>query len=191
MLHALLSRLMAGILWSALMLGHAQYASACLPTVRTVPQAVQQEITRLEANGFVERELKGGEVHAFRISMVQGQFLHGVVEQKGLDVVVTMFGPDGKQLFSTDSPNGSGGSEPVVMLAEASGEYRLEVRTANNKAPAGRYEIKIISLLESTPKSRDHAAAQRVFEEAYRLRLQRTAASRQAAIEKFEQALRL
>ncbi len=138
-----------------------------------------------------ERDLKGGEVHSFRVSLVGGQFLHALVEQRGIDVVVTAFGPDGKHLFGVDSPNGSWGTEPVVLIAETSGDYRLEVRPANEKAPPAHYEIRIAALREATLADRDHVAAQRTFEEAEALRQQAKTDSKRAAIEKYKRALSL
>jgi CHAT domain-containing protein len=162
------------------------------PSSRLSPAKVfQQEVTTLVSGASVERELKGGEVHNFRVSLVRGQFMHVLVRQLGMDVVVTTFGPDAKRLFSVDSPNGSWGTEPVVFIAKTSGDYRLEVRPANEKAPAARYEIRIAALREATPADRDHVEAQRTFEEAETLRAQAKADSRRAAIEKYKRALSL
>ena len=139
----------------------------------------------------VERELKGGETHSFRIVLATGQFLHALVEQKDIDVMTVVFGPDGKQLSESNSPNDRWGTEAVILLASVRGEYRVDVRSPNNKAQPGRYEIKIVALREATAVDKGHAAAQAAFDEARKLRFQQTAASRQAAIEKCQQALPL
>jgi CHAT domain-containing protein/Tfp pilus assembly protein PilF len=162
------------------------------PSSRLLPaKAFQQDVTTLLPGATLERELKGGEVHNFRVPLVRGQFLHVLVRQLGIDVVVTTFGSDGKPLFSVDSPNGSWGTEPVVLIAETSGDYRLELRTANEKAPAGHYDIRISALREATLADRNHVEAQRTFEEADRLRQQAKADSKRNAIEKYKQALSL
>jgi CHAT domain-containing protein/tetratricopeptide (TPR) repeat protein len=139
----------------------------------------------------VERELKGGETHSFRITLTSGQFLHALVEQKDIDVMTAVFAPDGKQLTESNSPNDRWGNEPVLLVASIPGEYRVDVRSPNNKAPAGRYQIKIIASREATPIDKGHAVAQTLFDEARKLRNQQTAASRRTAIEKCEQALPL
>jgi CHAT domain-containing protein/uncharacterized protein HemY len=139
----------------------------------------------------IRRELKGGETHSFRIALASGQFLNAVVQQQDIDVVVAVFGPDGKQLTESDSPNDRWGPEPVLIVAATPGEYRVDVRSPNSKAPAGYYQIQIVALREATQTDKDHAAAQLAFDEARKLRSQQTAASRRAAIEKYEQALRL
>jgi CHAT domain-containing protein/tetratricopeptide (TPR) repeat protein len=145
----------------------------------------------LQALSPVERELKGGEIHSFRISLTSGQFLYVLFEQKDIDVITASFGPDGKQLTESNSPNDRWGTEPVLLVASTPGEYRLDVRAANNKAPAGHYRMQIMALREATPIDKGHAAAQAAFDEARKLRAQQTAASRRAAIEKCEQALPL
>ena len=145
----------------------------------------------LPALAPVERELKGGETQSFRIVLAANQFLHALVEQKDIDVMTAVFGPDGKQLGETNSPNDRWGTEPVLLVASVPGEYRVDVRSANNKAQPGRFEIKIIALREATTVDKGHAAAQAAFDEARKLRALQTAASRRAAIEKCEQALPL
>ncbi|CAN5796701.1 tetratricopeptide repeat protein [soil metagenome] len=118
------------------------------------------DIRQLEPGKPIERGLAGGEVHAYSIQLAAGQFLGVIVDQRGIDVVVALFGPDRKQLIEVDSPNGTKGPEPVSLVAEASGSYRLEVRSLG-KAAAGRYEVKIETLRVGTAqdKMEDLAAA--------------------------------
>jgi CHAT domain-containing protein len=193
------SKKLFGSRWARLVFILCLFFLLCLPNLSASPspktlspaKAFQQEVTTLAPGVTLERELKGGEVHSFRISLESGQFLHVLVQQRGIDVVVTALGPDGKKLFSTDSPNSTWGPEPVVFIADASGDYRIEVRAGNEKAPAARYEIKIVTLREATQPDKDHVAAQRIFEGADSLRLAGKAESRRAAIEKYKQALGL
>lgn len=152
-------------------------------------EAIQQDSTAIEPGSNIERELKGGEAKGFGLQLAAGQFLRVVINQKGIDVTVTLFGPDGKQLAYVDNPNGKWGAEPVVTVAEISGEYRLEVRSPNKNADAGRYEIKVVDLRGATAKDKDLAAAERAFEQGQKLFGQRTTASLREAIEKFKQAL--
>jgi CHAT domain-containing protein len=152
----------------------------------SLPALAQTELPALSA---VNCELKGGESHSYRILLTAGQFLHAVVVQEGIDVVTTVFAPDGKQLSASDSPNGNWGAEPVLIVASTPGEYHVTVQSPDNKAPAGRYQIQIIALREATAVDRDHVAAQIAFDEARKLRAQQTAVASRAAIEKYLQAL--
>lgn len=139
----------------------------------------------------VQRELKGGETHSYRIQLNAGQFLHVRVEQDNIDVVTSAFGPDGKQLTESDSPNDQWGSEPILLVASTSGEYRVNVRSPRNTAPAGRYQVQIVALRDATDIDKGHGAAQLAFDEARKIRTQQTPAARRAAIEKFQSALPL
>ena len=139
----------------------------------------------------VERELKGGETHSYRVSLTAGQFLHAVVEQKDIDVAAAAFGPDNKQVSYCDSPNDRWGSESVVFVAPATGEYRVDIVSSNSKAHAGRYAIRVIALREATAVDKGHAAALAAFDEGAKLRAQPNAAAKRSAIEKYEQAVPL
>jgi CHAT domain-containing protein/tetratricopeptide (TPR) repeat protein len=120
------------------------------------------EVRALEPNKPIERELRGGEIHAYSISLTTGQFLHVTVDQRGVDLVVFLFGPDGKQLMEVDSPNGTQGPEPVAFVARDSGLYRFEVRSLEKTAPAGRYEIRIEALREATTADKTKNLAARL-----------------------------
>src|SRR5688572_1028554 len=98
-------------------------------------------MTKLEVGKPTERELKGGETHVYSFSMDAGRFASIVVDQRGIDVAVSLFGPDGKKITEVDSPNGTKGPEPVSFIAKAPGEYRINIASLESKAPAGAYEV--------------------------------------------------
>jgi CHAT domain-containing protein/tetratricopeptide (TPR) repeat protein len=185
--------LLGGLLF---LTGQYRAAYAASPILSSRPQdlaveSLAQDLTDTPLLAPVERELKGGESHSYRVNLTSGQFLYALVEQKGVDVEVALFAPDGHQLAVADSPNDLWGPEPILLVAETPGDYRVEVRAPNSKAPAGRYEIKPITLREATPADKEHVAAERLFDEGRKLRAGQTAAERRASIEKYEQALPL
>lgn len=156
--------------------------------VMCVPALGQSD---LPAFAEVKRELKGGQTDSYRIMLTAGQFLHATVEQQDLDLVTAVIGPDGKHLTESDSPNDRWGSEPIIFVASTSGEHRIEIRSPYNTAPVGRYQIKIIALRVATEIDKGHAAAQIIFDEGRKLRVQQAAPAKRAAIEKYQQALPL
>jgi len=105
--------------------------------------------------------------------------------------VVTFFSPTGNKLAVMDSPNGTQGAEPVLIIGETTGNYRLEVRPAEKTASAGRYEIKIEELRAATVQDKSRIAAEQTFAQAILLRGQATAESLRSAIEKYEECLLL
>ena len=149
------------------------------------------EVRELKVGQPIERELAGGESHSYRVALTAGRYLHVVVEQKGVDVVVRLFGPDGKQITEVDSPNGTQGPELVSAIAEVSGEFRLEVKSLEEKAAPGRYEVRVEELREATSKDRDRIAAERALAEAQQFRSQETGESLRKTLEKYQEALTL
>lgn len=145
----------------------------------------------LPALSAVDREIKGGETHSFRVRLETGQFLQALVEQENIDLVTAVFSPDGKQITESDSPNGSWGSEPVLLVAPVAGEYRVDVRAPGNSSRVGRYQIKIVAQREATAIDKGHAEAQMALDEGAKLMTQQTAAGKRAAIEKYQIALPL
>src|SRR5262249_2092311 len=100
----------------------------------------QQNIPALELGKPVERELAGGQAHCYKIRVAAGQGRGGVVEKKGMEGVVKVFGREGAQVGEGDSPNGTKGPEPVAVVAETAGDYRLEISSLEKDAKPGRYE---------------------------------------------------
>lgn len=154
----------------------------------TLAAQSDDDVHQLELNKPVERKLAGGQSHSYRITLTAGQYLSVVAEQRGIDVVVTLFDPDGKQIVEVDSPNGEQGPEPVFAVAGSSGTYRLEVRSLEKDAPAGGYEVKIEELRTATQQDKSRVAAERAFMEAELLRVQKTAKAAQGAVKKHEEA---
>jgi pimeloyl-ACP methyl ester carboxylesterase len=115
----------------------------------------QTDATELRAGATVERQMTTEDTHNFTINLEQDQMLESVVQQRGIDVVITVFAPDGKSIGAFDSPNGTSGPEPVTFMAEATGKYRIEISTfarQDGGATAGRYEIKITNVRAATPE---------------------------------------
>jgi len=151
----------------------------------------QQSTTPLPLLVNGENSLKGGETQSYRVHIAAGQFLHVIIEQRDIDVLVSVFGPDGKQLTESDSPNDRWGSEAVLLVAESSGDYRIDVRSTNSRVAAGVYAVRVFALRDATAVDRDHAAAGRAFDEARKLRAQPGTTAQRAAIEKYESAASL
>ena len=111
------------------------------------------------------------------------------VEQQGIDLVVDLFDSSNQKIADADSPNDNWGAEPIVLLANSSGNYRIDIRSPNKTALTGRYKIKIIASRKATATDPAHVAAERAFNQGRTLRAQQTVAARRSAIEKYEQAL--
>src|SRR6266508_2423155 len=149
-----------------------------------------QEIISLEPGKPVERELSGGQSHSYKITMISGQYLRIVIEQRGIDVAVALFTPDGKKINEVNSDPLIEGSETVSAIAKAPGAYLIEVRSSEKTAKTGRYEIKVEELRAATAEDKYRVAGEMIFREAERLQNGTLEAKRKSA-ENYHEALEL
>lgn len=117
----------------------------------------------------------------YTIDLRAGDFLRVVVDQHGVDVVVSLEDPEGRQILRTDSPNGVEGPEPVAAVAMGTGRHRLVVRAFAPQA-SGRYALRLLDLRRATDRDRREAAATAALSRAELLQAEGTAdALRRAA----------
>lgn len=96
---------------------------------------------RLTPGATIARMLGPGEAREAILRLRGGESADIVVTQDGVDVVVEVFGPDGRLLDAIDSPNGRQGPEPVHLWPKTGGDYRLRVRPIAANEPRGRITI--------------------------------------------------
>jgi CHAT domain-containing protein/uncharacterized protein HemY len=175
---------------SLLFLAGAMAATFAPLAARAASNLQGEQSAMPEPGSSITRELGGGETHSYRITLEAGQFFRAVFDQQGVNLLLTLYGPDGHKICDLDSPLGAEGLEPVSLVAETSGSYRLEARTLQPNAPKGRYELKVVELRTATPQDKARVAAERAFAEAT-LTWQGTAESARKAIEKYEKVIPL
>ena len=115
-------------------------------------QTFRPQGTPLQTGTPIEREMAVGQIHTFLVTAPEDNFVQIAIEQRGIDVVVSVFSPAGKKLGEYDSPTGTEGSENVSFTAIEKGTYRIQV-TPLDRDPdtrAGRFQIKIIELRAAT-----------------------------------------
>jgi CHAT domain-containing protein/Tfp pilus assembly protein PilF len=149
-----------------------------------------QESISLEPGKPVERELSGGRSHFYKVSMTSGQYLQIAISQRGIDVLVALYTPDGKKIDDADVDKSTEGGEAISAIAEAAGAYIVEARSAVKTAQTGRYEIKVEELRAATAEDKYRVAGETVFREAERLG-NGTLEAKRKSIEKYQEALDL
>ncbi len=145
-------------------------------------------IPTLELGKPIERELSGQQSHSYQIVLTSGQYIHVVADQRGIDVVVRLLGPDNKQLLEVDSPNGNEGPEHVYFIAAITGRHRLEVRSLD-KLARGRYQVTLEELRAARETDSQRIDAEALFGEASMMFGVGTKESLTKALEKYQQAL--
>lgn len=128
--------------------------SLCVITARA-----QEQASALSLYSPVERQLTGAQRHLYTLGLKHGQIAEVVVEQLGIDVVVTVSAPDGQRLFAVDTPTGAQGDEKAVIAAEQAGDYRIEVRALDPQSPPGKYRINFARYLSDAEYETERLAA--------------------------------
>ena len=124
----------------------------------------------LEPGDGRERDLAAGQPQAYEIGLAAGQLLHAVVAPKGIDVAVSLSGPDERELLVVDLSPDHLTSETVMTVAETDGRYRIVVRPVVEGAPAGRYVIRLEAPRQATPADAARVGVMRAFEAAVAFR---------------------
>jgi len=151
----------------------------------------EQDAQLLTAGQPIKRNISCGEYQYYRIMLVSDQYLRLVVDQRGVDVSVKLYQPDGKVVAESNRMIGAYGPETIAWVADSSGSYKLEVRSATTDQVGAHYEVKILEERTATFQDKNRIPAQDVFMQAEQLREQRTASSLDEAIGKYEEALRM
>ena len=149
------------------------------------------DVRWLEAGKPIERQLSRGESHSYQLNLSAGQYARVIVDQRGMDLVVNLFGPDGKLIMAVDGPTGSVGAEIVHITAEATGIYRLEVSAFEKLTKPGLYQAKLEEVRPATQADRQRLVARRAFDEGDRLESQNTPESLPLALKKYKEAFAL
>jgi CHAT domain-containing protein len=136
----------------------------------------------------IERELPVGEKHCFSFALTAGQFVQAVVEQRGIDVVVRIFGQDGDQLAAVDRLNGRNSPETASLIARGSGVYRLQIRPGPSATVRGGYRVTLRDPRAAIPSDEKRIDAEKLTFEAEQLRARNNADSLRRAAEKYEMA---
>lgn len=136
-------------------------------------EAMSTDVEELQPGRTMEHRLEARETRSYRLSLERDQFASVGVEQRGLDVVVRLFGPSGEAVTEVDSPTGAAGVERVTEVAPEDGTYRVEVEAFPGGAEDGSYAIAIEALRPATAEDRTRVAAERAFARGEVLRRQR------------------
>jgi CHAT domain-containing protein/tetratricopeptide (TPR) repeat protein len=126
-----------------------------------------------------ESPITAGEVQAWRVTVADAPLLL-FVEQRGIDLIVEDRPAAGGEPVAVDAPNHRWG--PEILLLEAPGEHRIEVRCGQSAVPPGRYALRLERV--DDPRRRAAAAAMtRAGREAFGGTLERSLAAYREALQ--------
>ncbi|MBX7223741.1 MAG: tetratricopeptide repeat protein [Blastocatellia bacterium] len=134
------------------------------------PPAAATTSTGIQAGVHQERQLRGDEHHSYRLTLKANNYVKLIVEQKGIDVVVRLVGPEGKILQEVDSANGTQGPETLSYIVEQDGNYTIDVASVEKTARVGKYELKQETLRVATDQDRATLEFETLLAQAEKLR---------------------
>jgi CHAT domain-containing protein len=163
-----------------------------LEITKVIQQQTQPDIRELPVTDPVERSLKSGEVHYYRIQLQTGTALQIQVQEKGVDVAVTLHRVDQNtsitQLQARDWGYGDE-RETLTFIAEKAAVYVVQINGTAQLEGASYRLIGHVHRSAATDQTRIRAES--LLEEARVLGENGSKEATLAAIEKYEQALSL
>jgi len=151
--------------------------------------ALQVAAQRLQPGQSLEKEIKPGETHSYNLEGIAGSFVQINISQRGSNVGVSLFGVEGRIIFSLNTTNDTEGTEVLPVLTDVSGVYRIVVRSRDRRFEGGRYQLSVSQSRAATPQDRNYVSAELLIQQARRLLVQRTEQSKRNGISKYEEAL--
>jgi CHAT domain-containing protein/tetratricopeptide (TPR) repeat protein len=159
--------------------------AAAFPTLSQTPTPT--DATALEQGKLVTREIPGGEMHPYNLTIPAGGYAHVNVDQIGITVSLSIF-VDGQRLRVVDN-TGAGDAELFSLVAERATTYRVEVLAPDKFAPKGKYTIVLKEARPATEADRKRVEAQKLIEAGMECLYKQSKESRGEAIQKFQQSL--
>lgn len=132
-------------------------------------------------------ELAHGESHSYRVFLNAGDYLHVILEQQGVNIEPTLYGPDGSILVTSVCADYQ--PIPLSWIAKAAGEYRIELRSLENGQSKGRYGLKVETIRPSIPTDEPRIVAEQLVTAGIKLLKQWREDSMKAALDKFTVSL--
>ena len=142
--------------------------------------------TTLEIGKTVEREIAGGEMHAYGLTLPAGAYAYVNVDQGDISVAISVF-VEGQRLRVVDI-FGVGAPEQFSLIADRATTYRFEVLAPDKLAQRAKYAITVKESRPATEQDKARVEGEKLVEEGMQLFYQQTKEARREAAAKFEKS---
>ncbi len=156
---------------------------------QTAPPVIQT--TQLRLGQTIKRPITGGETHFYTIAVAAGDFLNISALQNNCWLTLSLRAPDGNLLSEVEDTPTAWNSARLLSIAESSGQYSLEIKTHDDYATAGNYEIRIEEMRTATAEDRTRVRADETFLKAYILDERQETDDSRRSLDLYQDALRL
>ena len=86
-------------------------------------------------------KLNANEKHRYSINLKSEQYCFLRIKQKGIDITITTYDPDNKEINAFNTHNGNEAPELVTLISDKKGTYFIEVSPNSEKESNGAYEL--------------------------------------------------
>ena len=128
------------------------FPSQLSATIEQATASNQADLTPIDPTKPIQRELSGGQKHAFRIVLADGQYVKVLIEQQGIDVIARLLSAAGKIILEMDADPRKVGEEVIEFTTAGCAACQLTVEARQRNAPPGRYEVRVAELRAATEK---------------------------------------
>ena len=136
------------------------------PQAQSQPAAPARDFGGLRSGSTRKLLLESGQKHRFQVAVESGQFFHIAVEKRGIDLVLSIVDPKGREVGTFNSPNGNFGFEHASVVAEQAGTYTVEVTPKTSLKLRGQYTISLRAVRAPTAEDKLRLQAQALFRAA-------------------------
>ena len=132
------------------------YLFVCAIVLTTVNFGQTSNQNKLTIDKIVDKTIKAGESQDYFVKLKEKNFIQIQLDQKGIDAILTLYSPQGRELIKRDSPNGETGAEIISYIAQTNGNYKVTVSVlAESETKNGNISIKIVT--QRPPNSIDNS----------------------------------
>lgn len=154
-----------------------------------VGQAISTDLRDLKFDKSVERKVKRGELHDYKLTLRASQVLLVELQEQSFDIKIELVETNSNKRVATANVGGGFDRENLIFTAEEAGDYLLRISPSENQFGEGTYRFspRLDDALTETNKTRIEAL--KLFSEAAASQKENTAVKIREAISKREQAL--
>lgn len=153
----------------------------------SVVAASKRQAPLLDLNHPLEKVLKSGEKHEFRLTVEANTLVKVLVEQISLDVVVTLQTADGQLVAETNSKAGNFEAKQLFLVLERAGTYLVQVTAVAKEPPEGKFTITLAEVHPATAQDLQRVALEKQYQRGLELAAEPVREKQVQAIEKFQE----
>lgn len=145
-------------------------------------------VLRAERGAFIEKPVGGKEKHEYSLRLEKGQYLDLRIQEKGVEVEVSLADPRGA-LLAKECPGVQDYRDLLLWVTDVAGDYRLAV--SHRGKPSGMYRIEIRDLRPATDKDGVRVKALKLVRQGLQEIDEGQKRARRKGLQRLEQALLL